>query len=252
MEPFYEDPNILSEYLLFHYGSDEEIFRWDFGPKESTQFPKRIAHLFKEHYPQKGDEGQLRALDIGCSVGRSSFELTHYADKVIGLDYSQAFIDAAKSLQTESKRSYSYKIQGNRRQETIASVPADCDPSKVTFDQADAMNLPLDELGKFDIVLASNLICRLPDPGKFMGELKDLVSSGGVFVLSTPYSYLEAFTETECWLGGTEGCAPFDAIKEVLNPNFTLLKEDDTPMLIREHERKFQWTVCHVSVWKRT
>ena len=30
-----------------------------------------------------------RALDVGCSVGRTTFELTQHFDEVVGLDFSQ-------------------------------------------------------------------------------------------------------------------------------------------------------------------
>lgn len=35
---------------------------------------------------------ELRALDLGCATGRTSYELSRCFDKVIGLDYSARFI----------------------------------------------------------------------------------------------------------------------------------------------------------------
>jgi len=34
-----------------------------------------------------------RALDLGCAVGRSSFELAREYQEVVGIDISQTFID---------------------------------------------------------------------------------------------------------------------------------------------------------------
>jgi hypothetical protein len=37
-------------------------------------------------------------------------------------------------------------------------------------------------------VLAANLMCRVPDPAKFLADMKDLVVEGGAFVLVSPFS----------------------------------------------------------------
>lgn len=41
---------------------------------------------------------KLRALDVGCAVGRSSFEMARTFDEVVGVDFSGKFINAAKAL----------------------------------------------------------------------------------------------------------------------------------------------------------
>ena len=43
----------------------------------------------------------------------------------------------------------------------------------------------------------------------------------------------------------------FDALKEILSPDFILLEEENMPFLIRETYRKHQWTVAHSTVWMR-
>lgn len=250
-ESYYEDSDILAEYLLFHYGSDKEILPWEFGPINSTQFPERIAHTFAPHYPLSSVTSALRALDIGCAVGRSSFELSRYVDEVVGIDFSHSFIRAAGRLQEQGQLEYNYKIQGKIYHSAIAKVPPSLERGKVHFEQGDAMRLDPEILGRFDLILASNLICRLPAPATFLRSLSSLMNPGGILVLSSPFTWLDDFTPEEAWLGGkTSALSAFDAIKETLNHSFTLLETRELPMLIREHERKFQWTVCHGSVWK--
>lgn len=41
---------------------------------------------------------KLRALDVGCAVGRSSFEMARACHEVVGVDFSQKFVDAAVAL----------------------------------------------------------------------------------------------------------------------------------------------------------
>lgn len=49
-ENVYESEKLVNEYLVFHYGAPDEILRYDFGPKDSLDFPKRCADLCVKHY----------------------------------------------------------------------------------------------------------------------------------------------------------------------------------------------------------
>jgi 2-polyprenyl-3-methyl-5-hydroxy-6-metoxy-1,4-benzoquinol methylase len=39
-----------------------------------------------------------KALDVGCAVGGTSFELSRDFDHVVGIDFSHAFVDAANAM----------------------------------------------------------------------------------------------------------------------------------------------------------
>lgn len=45
----YESQKLLNEYLVFHYGAKEEVLKYDFGPKDSLDFPKRCADMCLKH-----------------------------------------------------------------------------------------------------------------------------------------------------------------------------------------------------------
>ena len=130
------------------------------------------------------------------------------------------------------------------------------DRSRAHFRQGDAHNLL--ELGTdYDIVLAANLIDRLHTPVKFLQQLAAVVRIGGVVVLTSPYTWLENFTPKENWLGGyvDEQGVPvttFESLKTILGNNgFELVAEQPAPFLIYEHQRKYQWSVAHATMWKR-
>ena len=40
----YETERLLDEYLLFHYGTDDEVLPWAFGPKEALGFARRSVN----------------------------------------------------------------------------------------------------------------------------------------------------------------------------------------------------------------
>ena len=71
------------------------------------------------------------------------------------------------------------------------------DRSRVRFQRGDACSLPLD-IGQFDCVLASNIICRLHTPHAFLDRLPSLVSAGGVLVITSPYTFQTQFTARVC------------------------------------------------------
>ena len=235
----YETQRLVDEYLLFHYGSADDVLGWSGGPTEALGFPERVAK-------HTGQEKVDRALDIGAAVGRSSYVLSEVAEEVVSIDFSQAFIDAAIQLRESGATTVSRLIEGSIRDEVVIQCPEGGNPEGIRFQQGDAMNLP-DDLGVFDRVLAANLICRLPDPKQFLDRLPNLVKTGGVVVLATPCTWLEEFTPPENFPQGKT----LDWLKEIMGENFTLLKETNEPFLIRETARKFQWTVSQVTVWAR-
>lgn len=65
---------------------------------------------------------------------------------------------------------------------------------RCTFEQGDACDLRHD-LGSFGCVLAANLICRLHAPYNFLRRLSDLVAPGGILIITSPYTWLEEFTD---------------------------------------------------------
>src|SRR3954467_7107800 len=118
MANFYETDRALSEYLLFHYGNAEEILPYG-GPREALFYPVRCVS-------ECLDQGQLpvraRALDLGCAVGRSTFELARHCAEVIGIDYSQRFIDTANRIGKDGEIAYSYVEEGDLKLEATAAV----------------------------------------------------------------------------------------------------------------------------------
>ncbi len=244
----YESQKLLAEYLLFHYGTEEEILGTLPGPREALNFASRsVLELIDTDSVPAG----AKALDVGCAVGRSTLELARFCDSALGLDYSKSFITAAQRLQTEGTHPYESIVEGEITSLRTAHLPANLPRQTVKFEVGDATNLPLD-LGQFDILFAGNLICRLPAPLRFLNRLPDLVKPNGQLLLTTPLTWLEDYTPKQNWLGARkDGPRSFDALQQILSPHFELQLKKDLPFLIREHERKFQYTIALGSRWVR-
>ncbi len=247
----YETPELVHQYLLFHYGEPEEVLPWPEGPHTALDFARRIVseNLFPELLPD-----EPTALDLGCAVGGSSFELARTHHRVLGIDYSQAFVDCAAELAHAGQVNYRIPECGDLARPAVARVPDNIDRSRVSFEQGDACDLR-EDLGAFDTVLAANLLCRLPHPAECLKRLRTLVNPGGQVIFTTPSTWMTEFTPKTEWLGGYEGetgpVQTLDGIRAVIGGSFTLLKRQDMPFLIREHARKFQWSVAEASVWQR-
>jgi putative 4-mercaptohistidine N1-methyltranferase len=249
--PFYETDRAVSEYLLFHYGAAEEILPYSFGPPEALDFAVRSVR-------ECLDPGRLpprpRALDLGCAVGRSAFELARYCSEVIGIDFSRRFIEAANQLKKDGALEFAAVEEGDLSLWRTARVPPEIERDRIHFEQGDAMNLR-EGLGAFDVVLLANLIDRLSDPKRCVMRLRDLVREGGQLILTSPYTWLEDYTPKSNWLGGFERAGQpvrtINTLRDLLEGDFELTRELDLPLLIREHVRKFQWSVAHGTVWVR-
>ncbi len=251
MSTFYETDRAVSEYLLFHYGTPEETLPYGGGPAAALNYPARCVSCFSETIAYSAG---MRALDLGCAVGRATFELARYCGEAVGVDCSERFIDCASWLRAEGKVVYRRLEQGELTQAAVARVPAEIDRCRVRFEQGNAM-FPREGLGTFDVVLLANLLDRLVEPARCLEALAGLVKPGGFAVITSPYTWLEEFTPREHWLGAKMTSAgettTFDALRQRLRPNFELRQTADLPFLLREHARKYQWSVAQGTLWLR-
>ena len=118
-QPFYESNRAVSEYLLFHYGTTEEQVPHDFGPHSALNYPVRCV---TECLVPEILQSKARALDLGCAVGRSTFELARHCEEAIGIDFSHAFIDRANQLKAEGRCDYAFATQGKLTQQASAKI----------------------------------------------------------------------------------------------------------------------------------
>ncbi len=245
-ENIYESDALVSQYCEFQYG--DEYFNVE-------NFAKKCARLAIS-YAQEG-RGE-RALDLGCATGRASFELARHFDEVTGIDFSARFIQVGVELQERGVIHYERAEEGELTSRQTQSLK-ECDllhvKDKVTFWQGDACNLKTHFSG-YDLVMATNLIDRLYEPHLFLERVHERINDKGLLILTSPYTWLEAYTQKQFWLGGytdEEGneISTFETIKAILGTHFELIDTHDIEFVIRETPRKFQHSVAQMSVWKK-
>jgi 5-histidylcysteine sulfoxide synthase/putative 4-mercaptohistidine N1-methyltranferase len=242
----YETDSLVSQYSEFHYGN--EYF-------QVPNFPSTCARIALEHARSKLCE---QALDIGCAVGRTAFELARGFAHVTGLDYSARFIKIAVDLKEKGSIRYVLPEEGeilSYHEKTLKQFGLEECRDRVEFYQADACNLKPLYTG-YDLVLASNLIDRLYDPARFLAMIHERIHRGGLLIITSPYTWVEEYTARDKWIGGFrkdgENLTTLQALNEILSPHFESVAEpQDIPFVIRETSRKFQHTVAQMTIWER-
>eukprot|EP00729_Bicosta_minor_P010778 gene10778-470_t len=261
----YEDHKLVEMYLDVHYpasGADEgvpSIIGHTASPDHAIRFPQRVAALLAELNPKRTNG---RALDIGCSVGGGTFELATTFDEAVGFDFSHAFIDAANSMKQGEPLTFNVPVEAELAVEVSAAHEPSVDAgirAKASFHQGDACSMVADagKLGTFDGAIVANLLCRLPEPLACLDGLQAIINPGGIAVIATPFSWLDEFTPKEKWLGGyTDAAGNAVRSKDTLQAEmeargFSKVHEDQFPLIIREHQRKYQYIVSEVTAWQK-
>jgi len=242
---YYTTDSIIAQYCHFGWGDNR------LGVEN---YPANCASIALEVMK---DKPRKKALDIGCAIGRSSFELARGFDEVIGVDFSARFIQEAEVLKQNGILRYMMPAEGeieSFHEVNLKNYDLENEREKVSFWQADACNLKA-IYKDFDLIFGGNLIDRLYDPKKFLDAMAERINKGGVLILTSPYTWQEESTPKDKWIGGYkrdgENVSTLQGLEEILGSDFRLLETRDVPFVIQETARKHQHTVAQMSVWEK-
>lgn len=182
----YNSRSMLSAYLWSHFS---EFFN---GPDATDAY-----RVWSSLLPETSG----CALDIGCSVGRLSFELSNTHSQVIGIDTSLSFIRKARELLLRNHLEFDLIIEGHIT-ETRSCQLDQWNLSGVEFIVADALALPFPR-SHFATVTSVNVLEKVPQPTRHLMDVnKVLRDKDAVFLFSDPFSWDEAVSDPELWLSG--------------------------------------------------
>ena len=183
----YNSESMLSAYLWSHFS---EFFN---GPDATDAYRIWASHFT----PTDG-----WALDIGCSVGRLSLELSKSHTRAIGVDTSLGFIRAARRLTAEKKVAFDLIVEGRITAPKSSELDSEYGFDRVEFIVADAMALPF-KSGLFATAASINILEKVPDPGQHFRETNRILQPRPAnFLFSDPFSWDEGVSHPDLWLGG--------------------------------------------------
>ncbi|MDP2728860.1 MAG: methyltransferase domain-containing protein [Dehalococcoidales bacterium] len=186
IESFSGDKDLAAQYMDAHYGNINSGYWLEMESIET---------------------GGL-CLDVGCSVGRYTFQCARDGFAV-GIDVNLELLNLATAAQRNKKISYTRKTRALAH----AEISSDFSPSdNVLFLLADVLNPPF-RMETFDFVSALNLIDSVSNPMIALGQIDAMLKPGGRLFLSTPYAW-DAGISTG-WLE-TEELEPHSFVKETL------------------------------------
>jgi len=168
-------------------------------------------------------------------------------------------------MQEQNKIQFKIPVEGDIHEQVTAvhedGVSGDI-LKKVNFFTGDACKLKEyaenGAIGTFDGIVMSNLLCRLPDPVACLDGMPHVLNKGGVLVMVTPFSWLEEYTSRNNWLGGIydpvtgEALRSQDRLQALMEERgFELIHEEEIPLVIREHQRKYQYIISKATGWRK-
>jgi len=206
--------------------------------KDDSEYPKACAQLCIATARTLGVP-LGRSLEVGGGLGRDAFELSTAFAHVDSCDLSRC-------------------IAGTTMEKLASAERRDPAVESVTFSQMDLQALP-QELTGYDLIFASDIIDQLAQPKGFLSQLESRLSSGGLLVISSAYTWLEKFTAKEHWIGGfkygdNDGPSTYEGLQELLlSRGFVEARApEDVCFRVEELEngRRSRQTRAQMTFWK--
>ena len=247
----YELDPIVTQYLEAHY-SEVKYFGVETFAKKCAEICVQASKEF--NVPMN------RVIDLGCAVGRSTFELAQGGfNEVVGLDLSARFFQNAVRLKEQGKVRYGIAEEGDiveYKEIELAKLGLEEVKDKVVFYQQDASNLDFKKFNSFDVVFAGNLICRMQYPKRLLKVIHQLVNPGGLLILTSSCSWDTRYTEKDQWIGGYkkdgETYSTRTALKDILSNEFVEVKDpQELEFVIKETKRQFSHSFSSVFFFQR-
>ncbi|SDT83984.1 class I SAM-dependent methyltransferase [Desulfobacula phenolica] len=243
----YNSQSMMSAYLWSHYS---EFFN---GP-DATDAYRKWASYFKQ------TDGW--ALDIGCSVGRLSFELSKTHTYVIGVDTSLSFIKKARQLLSDKNLEFDLIVEGHITEERECELDPEYDYNATEFIVADALALPF-RSDLFATAASVNILEKLPDPIQHLKEVNRILQKEQAnFLFSDPFSWDESVSSPDLWISGRNKgpgkgrgmdniCQLIKVENNVFDPGFIIQEKGDVLWKIRKTQNLWEHITSQFVIGKR-
>lgn len=203
-------------------GYDDERQRrssyvWDhwaeFDPREpksssDAESPGAIARLLKNGLnlsSRAPQDANAPILDVGCAVGRTTYELAHYFDQLtLGVDLDISMLRLAREIRDTGWVEYPRRRAGviyDRRRFEVTRNLSQKAMRQIDFWCCDATAMPFPD-ASFATLASLNLIDCVSSPVDALREFSRSLTGGGQAVIASPYDWSVSATPITAWIGG--------------------------------------------------
>ena len=218
----------LSTYAHNHYGDMDMLDPTYAGIAEGS-----VVHALKEGVSIADDAVCGPAIDMGCSVGRTSFELAEISnDLVLGIDLNFSMLKLAAGILRTDEVVYPKRSVGmvyERRSFPVSFAQK----KQVDFWVCDATCLPF-AADSFAFGVSMNLLDCVSVPYDHLKELTRILKPAARTIVTTPYDWNTHATPVESWIGGHSQRSENKGSSEALLRS--LLSGGDHPRAIQDLE----------------
>lgn len=237
---------LLSTYMDLHYGA------LDIVPSAlaASANPGAFWEIVVKMARPKTETKYQRVLDLGCSVGRYTFELARFSELSIGMDLNFNAVSSAARFQRTKKVRYERRKHGRCFEEIQTSYSP---LQNVLLLVGDALDPPF-LAESFDLVAGLNLLDNVRLPLVLIGQMDALLRRGGELILSSPYEWRADICEPVEWLENDVMDGP-TTVRKILEGNLfprmglkyqVLQESSDVPWALRHHERYWSLFLVHL------
>ena len=243
----YETNKEICQQLESHYGQDYLSI---------PNYLQQITEVLMR-YVEQFSVSQRKLLDLGCSVGRCSFELSHNFEQVDGVDFSAGVIQHGVKLKNNKVVKYLIENEGDivdYKAVELTQFSLNESVDNVNFFQGDASNLK-NIFKEYDVILAQHVVESSYDPALFLKAINERLNKGGLLVIVSDYRFKEETTVKEKWLSGVkvngENVCGVDGLSGFLTDKFSLIGQEKLTRVLKENQRNYQVSHCQLTVWQR-
>jgi len=243
----YETDIEICQQLDSHYG-DKQL--------NSDNYSQQVSRLLVDKVTELTiNNGRL--LNLGCSVGRTAFELAEHFQFIDAVDFSARFIQFGVQLQQQKTLRYTSVISGDIQsfhEVSLKQLSLHNSVDKVLFSQGDACNLKATFTG-YDAILIEHALEKSYQPKLLLKTLPQRLNEKGLLFILTDHQYSTQYTEKENWLGGLkvngENVSGFDGLTEQLSKEFNLLTAQPLTRVVKQNQCTQTVTTTQLSIWQR-
>lgn len=245
------DPDVVPLCEL-HYGAQKE------GQPQGGDYAQRLAALALSAVARHKGATE-RVLELGCGVGRTSFELAKVFAEVTGVDPTARTIRIGVEMVDKGYTQWQIPAEGeivDFEQVHLSDLGLEAQRANVQFLQADLANMkPI--FSGYDLIVISGLLEKSYDPAAFLGSVHERLNAGGLLVIASSCHWDTQHTAREKWLGGFkdrtgENQTTLAGIGIALGAHFEQLDApQDIDRCLRTDARTYLAQRMQVSFWRK-